>query len=59
MPEAKNKIEPQDSSRVNVNEDYKMHYWISKFSCSKEQLQKAIDAVTQWTDKIEKILARK
>ena len=41
----KTKTRPQDSSRVNTNEDYEVRYWTTKFGCTKEQLQAAVNKV--------------
>jgi hypothetical protein len=38
----KTKTRPQDSSRVNVHEDYEVEYWTKKFGCTKQQLQAAV-----------------
>jgi hypothetical protein len=36
---------PQDSSRIAMNEDYEVAYWTDKFGVSRDELQKAVDAV--------------
>jgi hypothetical protein len=36
---------PQDSSRISMSEDYEVRYWTGKFGVSREELQKAVDAV--------------
>jgi hypothetical protein len=59
MSDDKNKKGPQDSSRVNVNEDYEVQYWTSKFNCSKEELKRAVDAVGPMADKVEAFLKNK
>lgn len=41
----KTKTRPQDSSRINMNEDYEVAYWTKKFGCTKQQLQSAVDKV--------------
>lgn len=38
----KNKRGPQDSSRVNVNEDYELEYWTRRFDVSTETLKAAV-----------------
>jgi hypothetical protein len=39
----KTKTKPQDSSRINMSEDYEVAYWTKKFGCTKQQLQAAVD----------------
>jgi len=36
---------PQDSSRVNVNEDYELAYWTRRFGVSAEELKRAVHTV--------------
>ena len=38
----KNKKGPEDSSRINVNEDYELQYWSEKFGVSREELKNAV-----------------
>lgn len=45
MTDDKTKKRPQDSSRVNVNEDYELDYWTKKFGVSAEELKAAVKAV--------------
>lgn len=52
MADDKNKTQPQDAARVNVNEDYEVQYWTKKFGCSKEQLEKAVNAVGTLAEKV-------
>lgn len=54
----KNKRGPQDSKRVNVNEDYEVQYWTEKFGCSKEQLKKAVEAVGVMAERVEEYLKK-
>jgi hypothetical protein len=41
----KSKRGPQDSSRINVNEDYELRYWTDKFGVSDSELKKAVSKV--------------
>ncbi|MCW3077746.1 MAG: hypothetical protein JWO32_2355 [Bacteroidetes bacterium] len=59
MSDDKNKKNPQDSSRININEDYEVQYWTNKFNCSKEELRKAVDAVGVSAEKVENYLKGK
>jgi hypothetical protein len=45
MADDKTKVRPQDSNRVNVNEDYELQYWSEKFGVSREQLKSAVQQV--------------
>ena len=36
---------PQDSSKVNVNEEWEVNYWTNKWSVTKTQLIAAVKAV--------------
>lgn len=44
---------PQDSSRIAMGEDYEVEYWTDKFGVSRDELQKAIDAVGNSADAVE------
>ena len=41
----KNRKGPQDSARINVNEDYELQYWTTKFNVSAERLKEAVSQV--------------
>ncbi|MCW3077756.1 MAG: cysteine desulfurase [Bacteroidetes bacterium] len=45
MPDNKLQKGPQDSARININEDYEVRYWTEKFNCSKQKLKEAVGAV--------------
>lgn len=45
MADDRTKKGPQDSSRVNVNEDYEVTYWTDVLGCSKEELKQAVKEV--------------
>ena len=47
---------PQDSSRVNLNEEYEIQYWCSKLSCSRDDLIKAVTAVGNSVVRVEDYL---
>jgi len=36
---------PQDACRVNVSEDYELHYWTKRFGVTVEALKRAVHAV--------------
>jgi hypothetical protein len=56
MSDNKNLNGPQDSSRINVHEDYELRYWSEKFGVSKAELQKAVDEVGVSATKVEQYL---
>jgi hypothetical protein len=41
----KNMKGPQDSSRINVNEDYELQYWSKKFNVSADRLREVVRQV--------------
>lgn len=51
------KKKPQDSSKVNIHEEYEVDYWCKTFNCTKLQLKKAVDEVGVSKDKIKKYLS--
>jgi hypothetical protein len=51
--------QPQDSARINLNEDYEVQYWTDKFNCTREQLKNAVNAVGVMADKVEMYLREK
>lgn len=44
---------PRDSSRIAMGEDYEVEYWTDKFGVSRDELQKAVDAVGNSADAVE------
>jgi hypothetical protein len=59
MADDKNIRGPQDSSRINMSEDYEVQYWTKKFNCSKDELQRAVDAAGASASKVEEYLKGK
>ena len=47
---------PQDRSRISMSEDYEVEYWTNKFGVSRDELQKAVDAVGNSASAVEKHL---
>ena len=47
---------PQDSSRIAMGEQYEVEYWTKKFGVSRDELQKAVDAVGNSAAAVEKRL---
>ena len=56
MADDRNERGPQDSSRVAMGEDYEVRYWTKKFGVSREELQKAVDAVGNSSSAVERHL---
>jgi hypothetical protein len=55
----KTKTRPQDSSRINMTEDYEVAYWTKKFGVTKQQLQAAVDKAGVSAAAVEKELSRR
>jgi hypothetical protein len=47
---------PQDSLRIAMGEDYEVAYWTDKFGVSRDALQKAVDAVGNSAEAVERHL---
>ena len=59
MADDKSKTRPQDSSKVNVHEDYEVQYWTKKFGCTPQQLKDAVKKVGTGAAAVEKELKKK
>ena len=55
----KTKTRPQDSSRINMNEDYEVAYWTKKFGVTKQQLQAVVEKAGVSVEAVEKELSRR
>lgn len=53
----KNTRGPQDSARINVNEDYELQYWTKKFNVSADRLKEAVKQVGVSAMAVEKYLS--
>jgi len=58
MSDDKSQRAPQDSSRINMGEDYEVQYWTNRFSVSKERLQAAVDRAGVSVDAVAKELGK-
>ena len=47
---------PQDSARVNMNEDYEVRYWTNKFNGSKEEPERAVKNAGSSSKAVEEFL---
>jgi hypothetical protein len=45
MPDDKTKTKPQDASRIAMHEPYEVNWWTHELGCTKEKLQRAVNAV--------------
>ena len=43
---------PQDSSRINTEQDYEVCYWTREFGVSEDQLLQAVQRVGSSADKV-------
>ena len=59
MPDDKSKKQPQDASKVNVNEQYEVEYWTKKFGVTPDQLKAAVSRVGTSAAKVEQQLKRR
>lgn len=37
--------QPEDPTKINVNQDWEFEYWCSKFNCTESELRNAVKAV--------------
>jgi hypothetical protein len=58
MADNLNERGPQDRSRINVNEEWELHYWSTKFGVSAQQLKDAVKAVGPSADAVGKHLGK-
>lgn len=47
---------PQDRTRVAMGQEHEVRYWTQRFGVSREDLQRAVDAVGSSVDAIERHL---
>jgi hypothetical protein len=45
MSDDKTKRSPQDSSRINLSEDYEVRYWTEALGISTDRLREVVDEV--------------
>jgi hypothetical protein len=56
MADDKTKAGGTDRQRINVNEDYELRGWATKFNVSPEKLKEAVKAVGTSADAVQKHL---
>lgn len=57
MPDDKQMAHGRDRKMIAMGEDYEVRYWTQKLGVSKEELQRAVDAVGGNAEKVEQYLA--
>jgi hypothetical protein len=57
MTDSLTKRDQPDRSKINMNQDYEVHYWTKHLNISKEVLQKAVDKVGNSAAAVRKELA--
>lgn len=58
MSDNKQEKRPQDSQRINVNEDYEVQYWSKKFGVSRDQLISTVRRVGVMAEDVKKALIK-
>lgn len=56
MSDNLSKKRPEDSTRINVHEDYEVAYWTKHFGVTKERLEAAVKKVGVMARDVEKEL---
>jgi hypothetical protein len=59
MADDKSNRGQQDRSRINLSEDYEVRYWTQKLGVTKEELERAVQAVGNSAAAVEKSLSSK
>jgi hypothetical protein len=52
MSDNKSKRRPQDSSRINMSEDYEVSYWTKKLGISREELKRATSKFSSFVSRV-------
>lgn len=47
---------PQDRRRIAMGQEHEVHYWTERFGVSREELQRAVDAVGNSVSAVEQSL---
>lgn len=45
MSDDKTRTAPQDAKRISLSENYEVQYWTDRFGVSRDELEKAVEAV--------------
>jgi len=58
MADDKTKSAPQDSSKINIHEDYEVEYWTKNFGCAPQELKDAVEKVGTGIEAVKKALGK-
>ena len=58
MSDDPNKRRPQDSSRINIHEEWELNWWSEELGVSKEKLKEAVQAVGTSAAAVRKYLGK-
>lgn len=58
MSDDKSKAGPADRTRINVKEDYELHYWTQALGVSADELRAAVKAVGPMADAVRQHLGK-
>lgn len=58
MADDKTNTGAPDRQRININEDYDVRYWASKFGVTAESLKQAVGTAGTWADDVQAHLKR-
>jgi len=58
MADDPTKKRPQDSSRINTNEQYELEYWAKKFGVTPERVRQAVEKVGNSAQAVEREIKR-
>ena len=58
MADDKTKTAPQDSSKINMHEDYEVQYWTKHFGVSADKLKETVKKVGVSADAVKKALGK-
>lgn len=58
MPDNLNIRQPQDPTKINVNEDWEVRYWTNKWNVTREQLVAAVRRVGVQTKDVARELGK-
>ncbi|HEY2250001.1 MAG TPA: DUF3606 domain-containing protein [Planctomycetaceae bacterium] len=58
MADDKTKKAPQDSSKINIHEDYEVQYWTKRFGVSADVLKETVQKVGVSAEAVKRALAK-
>jgi hypothetical protein len=57
MADDPSKTRPQDSQRINVNQEHELRYWAEKLGVKPEQLRRVVERVGPMAEDVERAIA--